>query len=315
MEANEFITELDNIARFCKKYQQIYIYDNGDKRKSLYRFVRDWMKIDASKIVVLTSESVNEIIKNSTGALIGKMGGEYTDYLALSESAIKKIDYKLRILQPEEFHFEVSLAEHCNLSCQMCDHWSQLAKPKFLDTDTFERDIKRLSQLTDKKIKSIILLGGEPLLNDNILNFVKITKNYFPQGKHKIISNGIKLLKFNNEDEKTFFRTIKENDFMIDITFYPINIDYNAIVEKAKYYDVKIKMNSQQNKISYKLKLDINGLSPTYRALNCYLFNYCRSLKNGHFYTCNHPSNIDIFNNYFDFFFGFLYRIFTIHIF
>ncbi|MDR2554229.1 MAG: radical SAM protein [Fibromonadaceae bacterium] len=312
------ITELDSIVELCKKSKHIYICDSGDKRKNLYRFVRDCVKIDVSKIIVLTLDNVSNIAKEENiGILIGFLDEQnreiisklnesgFTDYLTLSEMAMRIIDYKLRVLQPEQFHFEVSLADHCNLSCQMCDHWSQLAKPHLLDVDNFERDIKRLSQLMDGKIGYICLLGGEPLLNNNILDFVKITRNYFPYGIHQIVTNGIRLLKFNKEQEKLFYNTIKENNFQLTVTLYPIKIDHNAIYEKAKEYGVEIYMasdihaNDQSHKESYKYSFDLSGTSPIHRSLLCFKFNYCRCLKNGRIYTCNTPSNIHIFNDYF----------------
>ena len=33
----------------------------------------------------------------------------------------------------DEFYLEVNLADHCNLNCQCCDHFSPIAKKTFLD--------------------------------------------------------------------------------------------------------------------------------------------------------------------------------------
>ena len=46
---------------------------------------------------------------------------------------------------------EIYLAEHCNLNCQCCDHFSQLSEPEFRNIEVFERDIKRLSELYNGK--------------------------------------------------------------------------------------------------------------------------------------------------------------------
>jgi len=315
---NEFITEFDDAVKFCEKYRTIYVYDNRDKRKNLYRFVRDCAKIDVSRIMILALDDIDEVIKKSdVGILVGFLDGQhceitskfteagFTDYFILSEIAMRKIDFKLRVLLPENFHFEISLADHCNFSCQMCDHFSQLAKPHLLDIESFERDMKRLSQLTNGKIKAISLLGGEPLLNDNILNFVKIARKYFPQGGLGIITNGIKLLKFNSEQEENFYNILKKNNCRLTVTIYPIKINHDTIVKKAEKYGIKLKMSSEvhsnttERKISFKNTFDLSGSSPIHRALECFKFNYCRCLKRGKIYACNTPSNIDIFNEYF----------------
>ena len=39
-----------------------------------------------------------------------------------------------RSLQAEKhFYFEVQVAEHCNLNCAGCTHFSSIAKPGYLD--------------------------------------------------------------------------------------------------------------------------------------------------------------------------------------
>ena len=40
-----------------------------------------------------------------------------------------------------EISFEVALAEHCNLRCAGCDHFSPIAEPEFADIKEFERDL------------------------------------------------------------------------------------------------------------------------------------------------------------------------------
>jgi hypothetical protein len=74
---------------------------------------------------------------------------------------------KPRILQKRKtlLRFDVHLAEHCNLRCIGCEHFSPLAKEEFLDIDSFKKDCIRLSELTNKDLEEMFLLGGEPLLN------------------------------------------------------------------------------------------------------------------------------------------------------
>ena len=61
-------------------------------------------------------------------------------------------------------HIEVHLAEHCNLNCKYCLHFSNIADKEFYDLDKFRQDMKRMSEVFDKKVGHLQLLGGEPLL-------------------------------------------------------------------------------------------------------------------------------------------------------
>lgn len=72
-----------------------------------------------------------------------------------------------------DFHFEFHLAEHCNLNCIGCTHFSPLAEPEFLEVEDFRNDIERLSYLTGGNARFINLLGGEPLLHPEINSFLR----------------------------------------------------------------------------------------------------------------------------------------------
>ncbi|MDR0328557.1 MAG: hypothetical protein LBI05_09715 [Planctomycetaceae bacterium] len=77
-------------------------------------------------------------------------------------------------------NFEVHLVEHCNLKCQCCNHYAPIAEERFLDMETFEKDFERMSLLTGANVEFIRLLGGEPLLHPNLLQFFPIARRLFP---------------------------------------------------------------------------------------------------------------------------------------
>ena len=97
-----------------------------------------------------------------------------------------------RKLSPQRYlRFEVSLAEHCNLNCKYCSHFSPIAEPEFLDLSQHEKDMERLSYLLDGKSDKIYLIGGEPLLYKEIVKCMRITRAYFPKSRIIILSNGL----------------------------------------------------------------------------------------------------------------------------
>lgn len=78
-----------------------------------------------------------------------------------------------------KIQYEVHLADHCNLNCQMCDHFSPLANENFLSPDHYASDVERLSELFDHDANYIRLLGGEPLLHPQVVRFLKFQGSIF----------------------------------------------------------------------------------------------------------------------------------------
>ena len=163
----------------------------------------------------------------------------------------------------------------------------------------FERDIKRLSELSNGEVNIIHLMGGEPLLNPNIKRFFEISRKYFDKTEIKLITNGILLLKKDN----SFWQSMKDNNIILAPTKYPIKIDWDKIKEICKDMNIKLQFFNDENiiKTSYKHILNLDGKeNPEWNFRNCYLANTCICLDNGKLYTCSLPSNIRHFNKFFN---------------
>jgi MoaA/NifB/PqqE/SkfB family radical SAM enzyme len=91
--------------------------------------------------------------------------------------------------------FQINVVDHCNLNCKGCTAFSPVAEEKFMEINVFERDCKRLSELTGGKIELIDLLGGESLLHPEIIKIMEIARKYFRSGDINIVTNGILLKK------------------------------------------------------------------------------------------------------------------------
>lgn len=213
-----------------------------------------------------------------------------------------KITYKTKNTKKRHklSQFEVHLAEHCNLNCQNCDHFSPIAKESCLNIDIFESDLKRLSFLTKKDVDKIYLLGGEPLLNKDITKFMLIARKYFPNTEISIVTNGILLLDMN----QNFWDTCKNCKISIIVTKYPIGLDYEKIEKTALCNGVDFSFFGDTGNIiktSYLIPLDIKGKGDKNKNFNnCYHANTCVFLREGKLYTCPVAPNIRHFNNYFN---------------
>ncbi|WP_290881733.1 radical SAM protein, partial [Helicobacter sp.] len=120
---------------------------------------------------------------------------------------------------------EIHLAEHCNLNCFSCAHFSQLSPAQFPSLEQFSKDMEQLNSLTNGLIGKFHLMGGEPLLNPSCKDFFAITRKYFPNSAIWLVTNGILL----NKQPKEFWESCRENNIEIHPTKYPIKIDWERI--------------------------------------------------------------------------------------
>jgi MoaA/NifB/PqqE/SkfB family radical SAM enzyme len=202
---------------------------------------------------------------------------------------------------------EVNLADHCNLNCQCCDHFSQLvSEPVFLDVEVFMRDMERLAELSDNHIDILKLQGGEPLLHRDVNRFVEITRRLFPKCIIYFFTNGLLLLKSENFEHGNFWQYCKDYNVTIQLTEYPIGLNVRAIEEKAKEYGAKLQVFGEvadrvrgKTKRSTKHPFDLAGNVAKWQYISCYHFNETITLKNGRLYTCSIIPYAHYFNNTF----------------
>lgn len=195
--------------------------------------------------------------------------------------------------------FEVNLADHCNLNCQCCNHFSPLAPQTFLDLPQYEKDIARLFSLYPDNKGTLMLLGGEPLLYPFITDAIAITRKYMPDMAVDIVTNGLLLKKM----DESFWESCRKNDICLSVTKYPVSFDYDSLIPYAEERNVKIKFSydSMVNKTTYRLPFIENGNLNSYRNFaKCYHANRCVTLRNGRLYTCPMAANIGLLNRHFE---------------
>ena len=87
---------------------------------------------------------------------------------------------------------------------------------KFYPLEKFERDFERLHEFIDD-FGAIKILGGEPLLNPEVSEFVKVCRKLYPATPLHVVTNAILLPKMPDE----FFDTVRSCNAEICISFYP----------------------------------------------------------------------------------------------
>lgn len=191
--------------------------------------------------------------------------------------------------------FEVHVVDHCNLKCKGCSHFSPLVTNKeFADYNLFKKDIKRLSEIYSN-IKEFRILGGEPLLNPNLTDFLIYSRRVLPKSNISLVTNGTLLDRQNHY----FWDTCKENNVTIKLSNYPIDINKESIVSKCKAYGIALNISVSRNQF-FKF-INIKGDSNPNRSFkNCKTMLAYPILKNGHIYPCAFACLYKIFNKFSD---------------
>lgn len=196
-----------------------------------------------------------------------------------------------------ELHLEVVLADHCDLNCVGCDHFSPLAEPEFADCEEVARDLARLSSLFHGQAQEICLMGGEPLLHPDLIKFFKIARENFPDAHIFIVTNGVRLL---NQPEE-FWLACKEHNIGIEPTKYPIPLKFEEMEKRAAQYGVEyVYYNRNILKKMNLFRLDPEGRQNSrWSFLLCSRANHCVNLRHGRLYTCPVPPMARHFNKHF----------------
>lgn len=206
----------------------------------------------------------------------------------------------LRLLpQPRLTYFVLNILDHCNLRCKGCDHFACIAEERYVSLHDIQRDVLRMSELTQGAVTRIGVMGGEPLLHPDLLEILAATRAAFPNTLIQLVTNGLLLLK----QSEAFWKCCYENDITIVNTKYPIHLDHERMQQVAAEHKVKFEFygNTEEvQKTSYKMPMDIDGRQdPRMSFLACYHANSLPLLMEGKFYACTVAPNIIHFNKKF----------------
>jgi organic radical activating enzyme len=128
---------------------------------------------------------------------------------------------------------EYSVAYHCNLCCTQCSHLSPFMDAQFPSIESFKEDLFGLSQIMHAKV--LRLLGGEPLLNPDIDQFVAIAKKSDIADAVMVTTNGLLLHRMS-----PFFW---ENVDYVLVSLYPnisLKESFRVLKQRAKAHNTRL---------------------------------------------------------------------------
>ena len=202
--------------------------------------------------------------------------------------------------QPRLSYFVLNILDHCNLKCKGCDHFAPIAEKRFVTLDAIENDLRQMSRIMNAAVTRIGVMGGEPLLHPDLLEILITARKEFPHTLIELVTNGLLLL----SQGDTFWDVCRDYGIMIVTTKYPIQVDYDKIMQIADSKTVMFKFygkTGETQKTSYKMPMDPEGMQePKQSFWNCYHGNGCSLLMEGKLYPCTVAPNARHFNKKFN---------------
>lgn len=202
--------------------------------------------------------------------------------------AIYIVNRTLPIGRPVLDYLEFQVADHCNLNCAGCLHYSPYAPKRFASIESMERDLWRLSQIFSN-IRHMRIMGGEPLLNTELPSFVRLARRFFPKSKIRVVTNGVALHSFRD------WQVFKECDVGIDWTKYPPTFALEEkIVSACRAAGVNLRITENS---SFMARLKPKGLCCAWKSFAwCRERLYCPILDNGRIAVCASARYVDYYN-------------------
>lgn len=139
-------------------------------------------------------------------------------------------------------YIETHIEDACNLKCRGCSHFSVFAKSHRKDLEEFRREFTRLAEI--ESIPVIRIMGGEPLLNPDFVEYCRIARQCFPDSKIVLVTNGILR-------DKLDLHRAELRDLNINITVSDYHLTdtsgYSEVHEKGQLYNISLDPSGSQD--------------------------------------------------------------------
>jgi hypothetical protein len=157
-----------------------------------------------------------------------------------------------------------------------------------------EKEFSLLKEKTDhgNSLDWLRLLGGEPLLHENLITCTELTRELFPNTKIGLVTNALLLPRM----KEMFFDICLANNIEILITDYKI-IDVETLSSKIRDRGVQCTIYRNGENWYYKNIRLTSEYKDCFK--NCYHKRICNNYRKGKIYLCPQMAYIHIFNDFF----------------
>lgn len=210
---------------------------------------------------------------------------EYDSENFLEEECFHFPDWNSNILPHIEFH----ISDKCNLNCKGCTHFSPLFDTLGASLEERIEDIKKVKKIFDHVFR-LDILGGEPLLNTELKQYVLELKKLLPDTFIQIFTNGILIPTLSDD----VLNCIRDNDIAISISeYYPTHQMIDKITTKLDKYNIRYKVVEFDKK--QKFNKPISTSSDTKYPFKC-ISDGCVTVADGKIAKCPTLMYITKFN-------------------
>lgn len=182
---------------------------------------------------------------------------------------------------------EMHIVEHCNLNCNCCNHFSPLAKPKFISLEDFINEVTELKE-NIPNIKTFLILGGEPTLHPQLFEICMNAREILgPEVYIDVLSNGTIIDKIALHKDEYLNKNIH---FTFSSYYQKTKLDeIKKLKPLGRVFNTRI--------LSKQTLVEPNGfLDGHYNFFNCINHKLpCFTLKNHKLFICPFSAHIDIY--------------------
>lgn len=261
---------------------------------SFEQFVRDYKEIVDAVFITMLDDRQKTFVKDQLLLCgIKKYAYCHYSYYGDKDVDILWVDSTKQPITLCQLGFNVS--DECNLNCKACGNFSPLFKPdeSYYDFEEFKHDITEISN--NVFVHRLLILGGEPLLNNNLFEYIDFARFVFPQTEIAIVTNGLLVLKQSDK----LFETMKRCNVGFRISPYKPTMKLrDKITEYLLSKNVKFTFFTQNNSTGQidtfqtLLSNDNEPNSNPYKIMLKCGASLCSTIKNGKLYKCAQESNI-----------------------
>lgn len=190
-------------------------------------------------------------------------------------------------------HVELHISDKCNLNCKGCTHFSPLFDEVGAVLSQKLDDVKKLKKLFSD-IFRIDILGGEPLLNPELKDYVVELRKELPKTFIQIYTNGLLIPKLSAD----VLKTIHDYNIGISISeYYPTHQMIGKITECLDYYHIRYRIAEYDGKKLFNTPISISSKSKY--PQKC-ISDGCITISDGLISRCPTLMYINKFNEYFN---------------
>lgn len=190
-------------------------------------------------------------------------------------------------------HVELHISDKCNLNCKGCTHFSPLFSEVGANLKQKMDDIKSLKTLFSD-IFRIDILGGEPLLNPELKEYVIELRQLLPKTFIQIYTNGLLIPKLQSD----VLQAIVDNNIGICISeYYPTHQMIGKIREILDKYYIRYRIAEYDSKQLFNTPI---SLSMDSKYPQKCISNGCITISDGMIARCPTLMYVSKFNEYFN---------------